>query len=191
MAPTANGTAGLSGAISGAPSGWTGRCRLSTGIPPKAERNRRSRLVTRLPPPIRIRDGRRAAVLQLKPAKVSSPSSRQLRARPNRPNRVFSRAPSVSEDNRYPAKQLGRTTRIGRSNIKTGRAQSIARSASQNGGLTRSPKLPHRVAVVGRLSGRRFSASRMPLLCRKILCARLRPRRGHYLAAAPMRPAPL
>jgi hypothetical protein len=34
-------------------------------------------------------------------------------------------------------KQLGRVTRIGRSNIKTGRAQSIACSASQNGGLTR------------------------------------------------------
>ena len=148
--------------------------------------------VTRLPPPIRIRaTGRRAAVLQLKPAKFSSPSSRQLRARPNRPNRVSSYVSSVSEDNRYLAKQLGRTTRIGRSNNQD-RTRAIDRAArSQNGGLTVSPQSPHRVAVVGRLSGRRFSASRMPLLCRKILCARLRPRRRHYLAAAPMRPAPL
>jgi hypothetical protein len=34
-------------------------------------------------------------------------------------------------------KQLGRTTRTGRGNMKTGRAQSVARSASQPGGLTR------------------------------------------------------
>jgi chromosome segregation ATPase len=34
-------------------------------------------------------------------------------------------------------KQLGRTTRIGRDNMKTGRAQSVARSASQHNGLTR------------------------------------------------------
>ena len=34
-------------------------------------------------------------------------------------------------------KQLGRTTRIDRGNMKTGRAQSVARSASQPGGLTR------------------------------------------------------
>jgi chromosome segregation ATPase len=34
-------------------------------------------------------------------------------------------------------KQLGRTIRIGRSNMKTGRAQSVARSASQHSGLTR------------------------------------------------------
>jgi hypothetical protein len=34
-------------------------------------------------------------------------------------------------------KQLGRTTRIGRGNMKTGPAQSVARSASPNGWLTR------------------------------------------------------
>jgi hypothetical protein len=34
-------------------------------------------------------------------------------------------------------KQLGRTIRIGGSNMKTGRAQSVARSASQHTGLTR------------------------------------------------------
>ena len=34
-------------------------------------------------------------------------------------------------------KQIGRTTRIGRGNMKTGPAQSVARSASQHGGLTR------------------------------------------------------
>ena len=34
-------------------------------------------------------------------------------------------------------KQLGRTARIGRGNTKTGHAQSVARSASQHGGLTR------------------------------------------------------
>ena len=34
-------------------------------------------------------------------------------------------------------KQLGRTTRTGRGNMKSGRAQSVARSASQPGGLTR------------------------------------------------------
>jgi hypothetical protein len=34
-------------------------------------------------------------------------------------------------------KQLGHTTRIGRGNMKIGHAQSVARSASPNGGLTR------------------------------------------------------
>ena len=44
-------------------------------------------------------------------------------------------------------KQLGRTTRTGRGNMKTGRAQSVARSASQPGGLTRVDMM---AAVLGR-----------------------------------------